>query len=68
MMKLLVLLDEMVALHTNLTFIAPVVDSKMEMVGENTLSDKKSHHRCRRKKHDYGMVVDALRVNRSAIS
>ncbi|XP_031261641.1 uncharacterized protein LOC116119848 [Pistacia vera] len=31
-------------------------DSKMEMVGENTFSDKKSHLRCRRKKHDCRMV------------
>ncbi|KAJ6401055.1 hypothetical protein OIU84_016467 [Salix udensis] len=30
-------------------------DSKMEMVGENTF-DPKTHHRCRRKKHDYRMV------------
>lgn len=30
--------------------------SKMEVVGENTFSDQKSHHRCRRKKHDYRMV------------
>ncbi|CAL0335121.1 unnamed protein product [Lupinus luteus] len=37
------------------------VDSKVEMVGENTLLDQKSHHRCRRRKHDYRMVVDALR-------
>ncbi|XP_019441749.1 PREDICTED: uncharacterized protein LOC109346578 isoform X1 [Lupinus angustifolius] len=37
------------------------VDSKMEMVGENTLLDQKSHHRCRRRKHDYRMAVDALR-------
>lgn len=36
------------------------VDSKMEMVGENTFTDQKSHHRCRRKKHDCRMV-DALR-------
>ncbi|KAH7578338.1 hypothetical protein ACOSP7_000423 [Xanthoceras sorbifolium] len=35
-------------------------DSKMEMVGENTFSDQKSHHRCRRKKHDCRMV-DSLR-------
>ncbi|KAJ6873453.1 hypothetical protein NC651_032356 [Populus alba x Populus x berolinensis] len=31
------------------------VDSKMEMVGENTF-DPKTHHRCRRRKHDYRMV------------
>jgi len=36
------------------------VDSKREMVGENTLLDQKSHHRCRRRKHDCRMV-DALR-------
>lgn len=30
------------------------------MVGENTLLDQKSHHRCRRRKHDCRMV-DALR-------
>ncbi|KAB2016335.1 hypothetical protein E1A91_D08G091300v1 [Gossypium mustelinum] len=30
--------------------------SKMEIVGENTFSDQKAHHRCRRKKHDYRMV------------
>ncbi|EOX95076.1 hypothetical protein QUC31_004839 [Theobroma cacao] len=35
-------------------------DSKMEMVGENTFSDQKAHHRCRRKKHDYRMV-DSVR-------
>ncbi|XP_027366012.1 uncharacterized protein LOC113872568 isoform X3 [Abrus precatorius] len=35
-------------------------DSKMEMVGENTLLDQKSHHRCRRRKHDCRMV-DAIR-------
>ncbi|XP_027938286.1 uncharacterized protein LOC114192700 [Vigna unguiculata] len=35
-------------------------DSKREMVGENTLLDQKSHHRCRRRKHDCRMV-DALR-------
>ncbi|KAJ6873454.1 hypothetical protein NC651_032356 [Populus alba x Populus x berolinensis] len=35
------------------------VDSKMEMVGENTF-DPKTHHRCRRRKHDYRMV-DSLR-------
>ncbi|XP_030532501.1 uncharacterized protein LOC115742390 [Rhodamnia argentea] len=31
-------------------------DSKMEMVGENTFTDQKAHHRCRRKKHDFRMV------------
>ncbi|RHN81120.1 hypothetical protein MtrunA17_Chr1g0195591 [Medicago truncatula] len=36
------------------------VDSKMEMVGENTLLDQKSHHRCRRRKNDCRMI-DALR-------
>ncbi|KAK7277743.1 hypothetical protein RJT34_22758 [Clitoria ternatea] len=46
--------------ETDLTFIAAAVDSKMEMVGENTLLDQKSHHRCRRRKHDCRMV-DALR-------
>ncbi|XP_058770281.1 uncharacterized protein LOC131643928 [Vicia villosa] len=35
-------------------------DSKMEMVGENTLLDQKSHHRCRRRKNDCRMI-DALR-------
>ncbi|XP_041018499.1 uncharacterized protein LOC121260627 isoform X1 [Juglans microcarpa x Juglans regia] len=30
--------------------------SKMEMVGENTFSDQKTHYRCRRKKHDCRMV------------
>ncbi|XWS31729.1 hypothetical protein CRYUN_Cryun23aG0100700 [Craigia yunnanensis] len=30
--------------------------SKMEIVGENTFSDQKAHHRCRRKKHDYRMI------------
>ncbi|KAF7804861.1 uncharacterized protein G2W53_043972 [Senna tora] len=34
--------------------------SKMEMVGENTLLDHKSHHRCRRRKQDCRMV-DALK-------
>ncbi|KAG4396836.1 hypothetical protein JHK82_026666 [Glycine max] len=46
--------------ENDLTFIAPAVDSKREMVGENTLLDQKSHHRCRRRKHDCRMV-DALR-------
>ncbi|GAU43764.1 hypothetical protein TSUD_36580 [Trifolium subterraneum] len=32
----------------------------MEMVGENTLLDQKSHHRCRRRKNDCRMI-DALR-------
>lgn len=36
------------------------VDSKMEMVGENTLLDQKFHHRCRRRKNDCRMI-DALR-------
>ncbi|KAJ7969757.1 LYR motif-containing protein 7 isoform 2 [Quillaja saponaria] len=35
-------------------------NSKMEMVGENSLLDPKSHHRCRRKKHDCRMA-DSLR-------
>ncbi|KAG6785097.1 hypothetical protein POTOM_010820 [Populus tomentosa] len=35
-------------------------DSKMEMVGENTF-DSKSHHRCRRKKHDCSRMVDSVR-------
>ncbi|XP_022949469.1 uncharacterized protein LOC111452804 isoform X2 [Cucurbita moschata] len=35
-------------------------DSRMEIVGENTFSDQKSHHRCRRKKHECRMV-DTLR-------
>ncbi|KAL6339545.1 hypothetical protein AAG906_034630 [Vitis piasezkii] len=35
-------------------------DTNMEMVGENTFSEQKAHHRCRRKKHDYRMI-DALR-------
>ncbi|KGN52810.1 uncharacterized protein LOC101206482 [Cucumis sativus] len=35
-------------------------DSRMEIVGENTFADQKSHHRCRRKKHECRMV-DALR-------
>ncbi|KAF5744137.1 hypothetical protein HS088_TW08G00733 [Tripterygium wilfordii] len=34
-------------------------DSKKEMVGENTFADQKAHHRFRRKKHDYRMVVDS---------
>jgi hypothetical protein len=42
------------------TFIVPAVDSKMEMVGENTLLDQKSHHRCRRRKNDCRMI-DAFR-------
>lgn len=29
----------------------------MEVVGENTFSDQKAHHRCRRKKHDWRMVA-----------
>ncbi|KAK2649482.1 hypothetical protein Ddye_016971 [Dipteronia dyeriana] len=44
--------------------LAADTDSKMEMVGENTFSDQKSHHRCRRKKHDCRMV-DTLRLNRN---
>ncbi|PON55325.1 LYR motif protein [Trema orientale] len=35
-------------------------DSMMEIVGENTFSDQKAHHRCRRKKHDCRMV-DSVR-------
>ncbi|KAI4301412.1 hypothetical protein L6164_034694 [Bauhinia variegata] len=35
-------------------------ESKMDVVGENTLLDPKFHYRCRRKKHDCRMV-DALR-------
>ncbi|KAI5599267.1 hypothetical protein BDE02_02G186600 [Populus trichocarpa] len=35
-------------------------DSKMEMVGENTF-DSKTHHRCRRKKHDCSRMVDPVR-------
>ncbi|XP_023528924.1 uncharacterized protein LOC111791698 [Cucurbita pepo subsp. pepo] len=35
-------------------------DSRVEIVGENTFTDQKSHHRCRRKKHECGMV-DSLR-------
>ncbi|KAE8697911.1 mitochondrial zinc maintenance protein 1 [Hibiscus syriacus] len=31
-------------------------DTKMEIVWENTFSDQKVHHRCRRKKNDYRMV------------
>ncbi|KAL5122277.1 hypothetical protein HKD37_02G003107 [Glycine soja] len=48
--------------HTNQCVMQEwiAVDSKMEMVGENTLLDQKSHHRCRRRKHDCRMV-DALR-------
>ncbi|XP_050364688.1 uncharacterized protein LOC126783287 [Argentina anserina] len=36
-------------------------DSMMEVVGENTFTDQKSHHRCRRKKHDCRMAVDSPR-------
>ncbi|KAL5561460.1 hypothetical protein UlMin_031207 [Ulmus minor] len=32
-------------------------DTMMEIVGENTFSDQKAHHRCRRKKHDCRMVI-----------
>ncbi|XP_074303390.1 uncharacterized protein LOC141637878 [Silene latifolia] len=35
-------------------------DSKMEMVGENSFSELKTHHRGRRKKHDWRMV-DSVR-------
>ncbi|KAI4349659.1 hypothetical protein L6164_010223 [Bauhinia variegata] len=35
-------------------------ESKMEVVGENTLLDQKFHYRCRRRKHDCRMV-DAFR-------
>ncbi|XP_042475018.1 uncharacterized protein LOC122057089 [Macadamia integrifolia] len=31
-------------------------DCHMEVVGENTFSDQKAHHRCRRKKHDWRMT------------
>uniref|UniRef100_A0A7N0TLT5 Uncharacterized protein n=1 Tax=Kalanchoe fedtschenkoi TaxID=63787 RepID=A0A7N0TLT5_KALFE len=31
-------------------------DTKMEVVGENSFSDQKVHHRCRRKKHDCRMM------------
>ncbi|KAJ4957181.1 hypothetical protein NE237_013964 [Protea cynaroides] len=31
-------------------------DRHVEMVGENTFSDQKAHHRCRRKKHDWRMT------------
>lgn len=31
-------------------------DAKMEMVGENSFSEQKSHHRGRRKKHDWRML------------
>jgi len=50
----------LVVSETDFTFIVAAVDSKREMVGENTLLDQKSHHRCRRRKHDCRMV-DALR-------
>ncbi|KAJ6338506.1 hypothetical protein OIU76_008056 [Salix suchowensis] len=35
-------------------------DSKMEMAGENTF-DPKTHHRCRRKKHDCSRIADSVR-------
>lgn len=31
-------------------------DTHMEMVGENTFSEQKTHHRGRRKKHDWRMI------------
>lgn len=31
-------------------------DTNMEIVGENTFSEQKTHHRCRRKKHDWRIV------------
>ncbi|XP_010038218.2 uncharacterized protein LOC104426766 [Eucalyptus grandis] len=31
-------------------------EAKMEMVGENSFTDQKAHHRCRRKKHEFRMV------------
>ncbi|CAM8925279.1 unnamed protein product [Rhodiola kirilowii] len=31
-------------------------DTKMEVVGENSFSEQKSHHRCRRKRHDSRMM------------
>lgn len=34
--------------------------SMMEIVGENTFSDQKAHHRCRRKKHECRMF-DSVR-------
>ncbi|XP_031496310.1 uncharacterized protein LOC116261670 [Nymphaea colorata] len=33
------------------------VEERMEDVGANAFSEQKSHHRCRRKKHEYRMVV-----------
>ncbi|XP_022770888.1 mitochondrial zinc maintenance protein 1, mitochondrial-like isoform X3 [Durio zibethinus] len=38
----------------------------MEIVGENTFSDQKAHHRCRRKKHDYRMV-DSLSLKKEMV-
>ncbi|KAK4767216.1 hypothetical protein SAY87_023518 [Trapa incisa] len=35
-------------------------DSKMEMVGENSFSDQKTHYRGRRKKHDYKMIDPSM--------
>lgn len=31
-------------------------DCNMELVGDNSFSEQKSHHRCRRKKHEWRMV------------
>ncbi|CAM9000309.1 unnamed protein product [Rhodiola kirilowii] len=31
-------------------------DTKMEVVGENSFSEQKAHHRCRRKRHDSRMM------------
>ncbi|KAH9619019.1 hypothetical protein KSS87_012361 [Heliosperma pusillum] len=42
------------------TLEATQQDSKMEMVGENSFSEQKTHHRGRRKKHDWRMV-DSVR-------
>lgn len=47
-------------IYINASLVASDADSPMETVGENTFVDQKSHHRCRRKKHDCRMV-DALR-------
>jgi hypothetical protein len=39
----------------------PIADmNKMRIVGENNFGEQKTHHRCRRKKHDVRML-DSLR-------
>lgn len=54
------LLLQFIQLMIPLCFLSADTDSVMEIVGENTFADQKSHHRCRRKKHDCRMI-DSVR-------